>query len=52
MKIVRETAIKTNDRVGDGTTGALILLQAIFEEIAKIAHRDSRGLKKDQACIR
>lgn len=46
MKIVRETAIKTNDRVGDGTTGALILLQAIFEEIAKIAHRDSRGIEK------
>ena len=46
MKIVRETAIKTNDRVGDGTTGALILLQAIFEEIAKIAHRDSRVIEK------
>lgn len=47
MKIVRETAIKTNDRVGDGTTGALILLQAIFEEISKIAHRDGRKIEKE-----
>lgn len=47
MKIVRETAIKTNDRVGDGTTGALILLQAIFDEIAKIAHRDGRKIEKE-----
>jgi len=47
MKVVRETAIKTNDRVGDGTTGALIILQAIFDEIAKIAHRDGRKIEKE-----
>lgn len=33
VKVVREAAIKTNDRVGDGTTGALIILQAIMSEI-------------------
>ena len=35
VRIIRETAVKTNDRVGDGTTGALIILQAIIEEVAK-----------------
>lgn len=32
VKVVRETAIKTNDRVGDGTTSSLIMLQAIMRE--------------------
>src|SRR3990167_8449393 len=30
VNVVREAAIKTNDRVGDGTTGSLIILQAII----------------------
>jgi len=47
MKVVRETAIKTNDRVGDGTTGALILVQAIFNRIAKLARRDTRKIEKE-----
>lgn len=47
MKVVRETAIKTNDRVGDGTTGALIMLQAIIEEIAKLPHPDGRKIEKE-----
>lgn len=47
MKIVRETAIKTNDRVGDGTTGALILLQAIYEEIGKLVRRDGRKIERE-----
>lgn len=29
ISFVKEAAIKTNDRVGDGTTGALIMLQAL-----------------------
>jgi chaperonin GroEL len=47
MKVVRETAIKTNDRVGDGTTGALIILQAIIEEIAKLGKFDGRKIEKE-----
>ena len=35
VKIIRETAIATNDRAGDGTTGALIMLQAIIGEVAR-----------------
>ena len=31
----KHTAIRTNDRVGDGTTGALIMLQAIVEQANK-----------------
>lgn len=33
VKLVKEVAIKTNDRVGDGTTSSLIMLQAIMQEI-------------------
>ena len=47
MKIVREVAIKTNDRIGDGTTGALILLQAIINEIDKLSYRDGRKIEKE-----
>lgn len=47
LNVVRETAIKTNDRVGDGTTGALIMLQAIIEEVAKITRLDGRKLEKE-----
>jgi len=35
IKVIRETPIKTNDVVGDGTTGALIMLQAIINEVSK-----------------
>lgn len=35
IDIIRETAIKTNDRVGDGTTGSLLMLQAIINEVAR-----------------
>jgi chaperonin GroEL len=47
MKIVREVAIKTNDRIGDGTTGALILLQAIINRIDKLRHRNGRLIEKE-----
>lgn len=47
LHVVRETAIKTNDRVGDGTTGAMIMLQAIIEEVAKITRLDGRALEKE-----
>src|SRR3990167_7167827 len=35
VKLVKEVAIKTNDRVGDGTTSSLIMLQALMKEIRK-----------------
>lgn len=47
LSLVRETAIRTNDRVGDGTTGALIMLQAIMEEVAKITRVDGRAVEKE-----
>ncbi|TSA58171.1 hypothetical protein D4R42_00220 [bacterium] len=45
VKLVRETAIKTNDRVGDGTTGALIILQAIINEVARKTKFDGRKIE-------
>lgn len=47
MKVVRETAIKTNDRVGDGTTGSLIILQAIMQEVEKMTVRNGRKIEKE-----
>lgn len=43
MKIVREAAVRTNDRVGDGTTGSLILLQALIREYANKVNRNGRA---------
>lgn len=45
VKLVRETAIRTNDRVGDGTTGSLILLQAIIGEVARKTRWDGRKIE-------
>lgn len=47
LKVIRETAIKTNDRVGDGTTGALILLQAIISEVSKSNNFNGRAIEQD-----
>lgn len=47
VNIVKGAAIKTNDRVGDGTTGSLIILQAIINEAAKLARRDGRKIEKE-----
>ena len=33
LKVIRETAIKTNDLVGDGTTGAVIILLEIINRV-------------------
>ena len=35
INIVKETAVKTNDKVGDGTTTSLVLLQELFNECLK-----------------
>ncbi len=45
INIVREAAIRTNDRVGDGTTGSLIILQAIINEIARKNKIDGRKIE-------
>lgn len=34
LDVIREVAIRTNDRVGDGTTSSMIMLRAIINEIA------------------
>lgn len=47
LNVVRETAVKTNDRVGDGTTGASIMLQAIINEVGKLTKWDGRTIEKE-----
>lgn len=47
LKVVREVAVKTNDLVGDGTTGALIMLQAIINEIGKSPRYNGRQIEKE-----
>lgn len=50
VKVVRETAIRTNDRVGDGTTSSLLILQAILHELKRKGrfegHKVVKQLKK------
>lgn len=43
----KNTAIRTNDRVGDGTTGAIIMLQAIINVVAKLSRKDGRKIEKE-----
>lgn len=45
VKVIRETAIKTNDIVGDGTTGALIMLQAIINESSRKSNFNGRKIE-------
>ena len=45
VEVVRETAIKTNDRAGDGTTSSLIILQAIINEVARKSRFDGRKVE-------
>lgn len=47
LKVIREVAIKTNDRVGDGTTGAGIMLQAIISEVGKKQRRDGHKIERE-----
>lgn len=34
-RVIKETAIATNDRAGDGTTSSMIMLQAIIKEVGR-----------------
>lgn len=43
----KHTAIRTNDRVGDGTTGALIMLQAIIQEATRSNKIDGRKIENE-----
>ena len=59
LKLIKEVAIKTNDRVGDGTTSSIILLQAILSEAVKskltpreIVDNLDKGLKEAVKTIR
>ncbi len=45
LKVVKEAAIKTNDRAGDGTTGSLIMLQAILNEVARKTSFNGRAIE-------
>ena len=47
VEIVKEVAIKTNTRVGDGTTGSLIILQAIMNQINSLGQIDARKVVKE-----
>lgn len=47
LKVIREVAIKTNDLAGDGTTGAMIMLQAIFETISQLTNKTGRAIEKE-----
>ena len=45
VRIVREVLVKTNDRAGDGTTGAAIILQSIINEAARKSKMDGRKIE-------
>lgn len=47
LNVIREVAVRTNDRVGDGTTSSLIMLQAIMQEVAKLSRRDGRKIEQE-----
>ncbi len=47
VDIIKEVAIKTNDRVGDGTTGSLLILQAIINEVAKRSRINGRMIEEE-----
>ena len=51
VKLVKETAIKTNDRAGDGTTGALIILQAIINEVARKNRIEGRKIELERESL-
>lgn len=47
MRIIRETAVRTNDRAGDGTTGSMIMLQSIMHAIAERPGISAREVEKE-----
>lgn len=47
VQSVKEVAIRTNDRVGDGTTSSLIVIQAILSEVAKKRKWSGRKIEQE-----
>ena len=45
--LAKFVAEKTNDEVGDGTTTAIVLLQAFLNEMIKVETKDVRGLREE-----
>ena len=44
VKVIREVAARTSDHAGDGTTGAIIVYQAIMNEISRKSNRSGRKI--------
>ena len=47
VRLVREVLVKTNDRAGDGTTGAAIMLQSIINEASRKSRMDGRKIESE-----
>jgi chaperonin GroEL len=47
LKVIREVAIKTNDRAGDGTTGSMIMLGSITGEVARMGRFDGHKIERE-----
>lgn len=47
LKEIRSTAVKTNDRVGDGTTSSIIMLDAIIEQVGRKVKWDGHKIEAE-----
>lgn len=47
LKVVREAAIRTNDRAGDGTTGATIMTHSMISQAAQLRHREGHKIERE-----
>lgn len=47
VKVIRDVAIRTNDRVGDGTTSSLLMLRGIMQEVEKQGSRNGRVISEE-----
>lgn len=45
LKKIKEVAIKTNDRAGDGTTGSLLVLKGILDTSSKTQRKSGREIE-------
>jgi len=47
IDVIKQAAIRTNDRAGDGTTGSLLMLRAIMKQIQKLSVRNGWKIEKE-----